>query len=626
MSDVGQGDGLAADSAAGTEARFRRGLMGLVLLGAVSQYLIQSQAYSVNPMALVPQVDAATIWEHAGRIAGGEIVGDQPYDTAPLVLWVAGALRALGGGLVAWGVFQSVLHVATAVLIALFTRGFATSLGSVEGPHQGMRSIATSAGLLAGALFLVLDEPAASTSRVLSASLQLFLASSLLLLLRPKPPVASASALRDRLGAGAVLGLFCLAYPPMMAGVPMLALWVYFTSGKNVREALALVGAAGLAILPATIHNVRASGELIPISAQAGLTFYHGNNSEADGTIAPVGVVNNKGEQAADSLNQARAVLGPDAGWKDASNYWMGKGLEWWGEAPGAAAKLAFVKLWYALSGQRYGDVYQPWRERDDGVASRLWLAPLPLAWLMPLALVALLRLLWVRTGRANAVPLAVMVVVPIAVVVAFFYTPRYRMPSAAAVVPLVAMLVASLAVEAKTSGRARASVLAGLALLVGAASGTLNRWGGFDVDATGIHELRFYERMASASGRLDRHGNGARYLEKVLRLDPANDENRGRLFDLVWYLAASSEAAERDPAAALEVTENLIAEFGPAPPLLDVRGTAKAALGDFTGALQDVEAALAAMAPGDPARVEIEQRQVLFAGGRVFELRPLNQ
>ncbi|QDV05461.1 hypothetical protein Poly30_09590 [Planctomycetes bacterium Poly30] len=601
------------------EARFRRGLMGLVALGALGQFLIQSQAFGVNPMALVPQVDAATIWEQAGEIAGGTFVDDKPYDTAPLVLWVAGAVRALGGGLVAWGVLQSVLHLITAVLIALTTRSHAARAGAALAGSTG-------AGLLAGALFLLLDEPAASTSRVLSGTLQLFLASGLLYLLRPR-----GSGDESRLaGAGAliglVLGLLCLAYPPMLAGIPFLGAWIYLASGRSARSALVMVGGAALAILPATLHNVKASGELIPISAQAGLTFYHGNNASADGTIAPVGVVNDKGEQALDSLRQARAQLGDSAGWKDASRYWMGQGLDWWAEHPGAGAKLALTKLWYAISGQRYGDVYQPWRERADGVASRLWLAPLPLAWLLPLALVGLFTLLRDRSTRMAVLPLFLLVVVPIAVVVVFFYTPRYRLPVAAAALPLVAVLVARLSAGRGSGQPARGAALAGVALLIGVSSGFVNRRVGFDLDPNASHEVRFLERMAAASGRIDRHGDGARYLEKIFQLDPESAENRGRLLDLLWYLAASTDPTVAEPAVSMEIVERLIAEFGPVPGLLDLRATAKAGMGDFRGALEDEDAALATLGPADPSRSEIEQRRALYAAGRKFELPSLEE
>ncbi len=604
---------------------FRRGLMGLVLLGGISQVLIQTQAFTGNPMVLMPQVDAMVIWQHAGAIAEGEAPGDRPFDTAPLILWLTGALRALGGGLAAWGVLQSIMHVATAVLLAMATRSFANHFqgrgaqASEEAADPASMALGGpgSIGLVAGALFLLLDEPAASTSRVLSGSLQLVLGAALMLVLVPRPEGLD---VKRAAIAGVLLGLLCLAYPPMMVGIPLLGLWIFFQSGRGVREAGLFVGAAVLSIAPATLHNHRATGELIPISAQAGLTFYHGNNASADGTIAPVGVVNDKEAQAMDSLVQARAALGESAGWKDASSYWMGKGLDWWRENPAAGVKLAFTKLWYGISGQRYGDVYQPWRERDAGVASRLWLAPLPIAWIVPAALVMLFLLLRASATRFASVPLLVFVVVPLAVVVAFFYTPRYRMAGVVAFVPLGAMALGTILAKSHTAQDRRRTVLLGLALAVGAMSGLVNRGLGFDTDTKGMHSVRFLEAMAAANGALDRHGDGARYLHQLVQLDPENGENRGRLLEICWYLAATTKTEELDPAAALEIAEALVAQFGPAPGLLDLRGTAKAALGDFEGAAQDAGQALQGHPPGDPTRVEIEQRQALFAARRPFK------
>ena len=62
----------------------RLGLLGLVALGALSQLLIQTQAYGGNPVVLVPSSDAAVLWERAGEIAGGAVVDHMPLDTAPL--------------------------------------------------------------------------------------------------------------------------------------------------------------------------------------------------------------------------------------------------------------------------------------------------------------------------------------------------------------------------------------------------------------------------------------------------------------------------------------------------------------------------------------------------------------
>ena len=77
--------------------------------------------------------------------------------------------------------------------------------------------------------------------------------------------------------------------------------------------------------------------------------------------------------------------------------------------------------------------------ERRDGVATRLWLAPLSLAWVLPAGLWAVSC--WLRRrGLRSAGPWLLVVGVPLAVCVAFWYTPRYRLPASAGLLPLAAL------------------------------------------------------------------------------------------------------------------------------------------------------------------------------------------
>lgn len=616
------------------DARFRRGLAGLALFGAVSQVLIQTQAFGGNPMVLVPQVDAAVLWSRAGEIAAGDVIGAAPYDTAPLLLWATAITRALGGGLAALGAFQSLLLVATSIVIARTARSLARRVAAADGD-----SSSAAVGLLAGALFLLLDEPAAGTSRVLAGTLQLFVVSLLLSTL-----VSGLDDLTARRAGviGLLTGLAALAFPPFLGLVPVLALWIWLRSSRTWRCSGVFLAASVLAIAPATIHNVIGCGEPITISAQAGLTFYHGNNEHADGTFAAVGVVNSKEDQALDSLARARIALGDDeADWRDASRYWFGQGLEWWGDEPGHATKIAARKLWYALSGRHYGDVYQPWMERDDGVASRLWLAPVPLAWIVPVALMALFGLVR-RIGFSTAFPWLLLLVVPFAVCVVFWYTPRYRLPAAVVLVPLAALALGRMA----RGGRGAVSLA--VAAMLGIGSGFLNRAIGFDEDP--LHARRHAARMAAAYGELEMHDEGLAYLRRDMELAPEDAEatNRvvllllslGRDADaaltiedappavrdlpgarsrLAWIRASSADADARDGEAALRLAEGLIAELGPDPGLLDLRAAARARVGDHEGAAYDARAAISALTQEGPLRTSIEGRLALYEAGQPY-------
>ncbi|MEM9379555.1 MAG: hypothetical protein AAGB93_06340 [Planctomycetota bacterium] len=634
--------GASTASDSGERARFRRGLIGLAALGVVSQALIQTEAFGGNPMVLVPQVDAAVVWDRAGEIAAGDLVGDRPFESAPLLLWITALVRVCDGGLAALGALQSILLVATALLVARVARTLAQVVEG--GASAGRGSIGPGAvGLFAGALFLLLEEPAAGTSRVLAGTLQLFVTSLLLdrLLAFDAAPSSSRAAL-----AGAAAGLSALAFPPFVGLLPLLAVWAYLVAGRAVGAAAALVGAGVLAIAPATLHNLAACGEPITISSQAGLTFFHGNNPLANGTFVADGVVNSKEEQALDSLQQARTALGdPDAGWRAASRYWFGRGLEWWADEPVHATGVAAVKSWYALSGRHYGDVYQPWLERRDGVARRLWLAPVPLAWILPVALVALFGL--VRTvGLRAATPWLLVVLVPLAVCVVFWYTPRYRLPATAALVPLAAVAVG------RMFGGGRASVTLGVAVVLGLGTGPLNHAIGFDEDP--LHERRHAARMAKAFGTLELHDDGLRYLRRDVELAPDDAEAQGRVVQLLlflgrdveaieaihgapeavrslagprallaWTLATSADAEARDGVEALALAEDLVSELGRAPELLDTRAAARARTGDFDGAADDARAALTALTADDPLRKEVEDRLVLFEAGRPYTQVP---
>lgn len=620
--------------------RFQRGLLLLVALAAMAQLLIGAESFSQNPMVLVPQVDAAVVWAHAGAVSGGQLVAEAPFDTAPLMVWWAALVRFLGGGLGALAACQVVLYLITLVLIGRITRRLAATVGSPR--------FASWVGWLGAALFLLLDEPAAATNRVLAGSLQLALTVGLLDALTATEVRAGRSASSRRAAViGVLTGLCCLAFPPYLALLPLVPLWLFAGGAGGQRAALVAALLSISAIAPATIHNWKASGEFIPISSQAGLTFYHGNNPAADGTLAAVGVVNSKEEQALDSLVKARLALEDEtAGWNEASRYWLGQGLEWWRAEPDRALYVAGVKLWYTLTGRHYGDVYQPWMERRDGVATRLWLAPLSLAWLLPAGLWTLL-VLGRRKGLRIAGPYLLVVAVPLVVCIVFWYTPRYRLPASAGLLPL-----AALAAGHVVRDRARAWP-ALLALVAGGLFSAVNGATGFDQHD--LHERRHAARMASSFGQLERHEEGLRFLRQDLALAPGDLEATSRVVMLLlfmgrdveamdtitgapaavqamagprmvlaWTRATSASPGARDGVEALSLAQALIDDLGPDAERLDTRAAARARTGDFPGAVADAELALAALTAGDAMRSEIEARLALYRSGSPYT-QPMN-
>ncbi|MEZ6018406.1 MAG: tetratricopeptide repeat protein [Planctomycetota bacterium] len=617
---------------------FRRGLAALIGYGALSQAFLLSGAFRANPYALAPVLDAKHYWDWAGRIASGALVSETPFYSAPLYPYLVGLVRALGGGLVAVAVGNALLLIGAACLVALV----------------GRRIVGGGAGAFAG--MLVLWSCGLETAYVLAGPLQLFCVA--LVLERGTAPERGAPR-RKAWTFGAALGALTLAWPAMLPGVFVLALfsaWLFRVQARgNVRAALWLgaqqLGAALLVIAPATLHNFVASGEWITVSAHGGITFWHGNNPLAEGVLAISEVENTKDTYHLDALRRAREALGPDAGWSQTSRFFFEKGLAWWGADPVHASGVALKKLWYTLSSRVYGDVNLVSLEVRDGLVPYHWFAPLPVAWFTPLGLAAALALAW-RRPRVY-VPVALLVALPCVVCVVFWYSPRYRLP---AVPGLALASAAALGALARGGLRpsASASVLALAAL--GVCSGALNRWVGFD--APGKLERLHLERTAASLGGLGEHARAADLMARATALEPNDADLRQRTYLLLralgreleavalldaappetqrdpkfraafaWLLATSPVDEARDGARALALIDEVLAEVQPAdgqvngqvngqvggqapdPAFLDVQAAAFAELRRFPAALEALDRALQWTRAGDPRRAGMSAR-----------------
>lgn len=425
-------------------------LAALLGVGIVSQALIVSQQLAADPLALVPVNDALVYWQLAGDIAAGRLVGSTPFLSAPLYPYVLGILRALGCGLAAVCVLQAALHVATTGLL----------FRAVD------RRFGFAAGLAGAAIYLALLEPAYYTSRILSCTLQLFLVVLLWARMnaaRERPGIGSA------IGLGVVAGLCALANPTMLAAVPLIALWTAWISGW--KRAGLVAALAVITVAPATLHNWLACHELVPISAQGGVTFFQGNAPGAQGTYQAIeGIAEGRMRQNQDARALARAET--DGSWSATSAHYFREGFDTWRDDPGAALRLAGRKLRYFVTGRNYGDIYVPALEVEDGMASRLALAPIESAWLV---LPALLMLGFLLRDPRRSFPEALLVLVPLLTVVMFWYSPRYRIPA----VPILAIL-AGLSITQIASARARFVAIAS-AWILSIASGAWNARTGFD-------------------------------------------------------------------------------------------------------------------------------------------------
>lgn len=455
-------------------ARRRSDPVGVLLvllcgLALWAQALALGDARDLNPFSMQPINDAAVYWEWAGRIAGGRLVGDEPFLSSPLYPYLAGLVRGLGGHLTDLYYVQVALYLATGLVLYRIAR---LRFVDPERPSRWRRI-----GIVAVALHFLLAEPAFTTGRVLNGTLQVFTVALLWeRMLAPRRFAVGGAAL-----LGLVLGMAVLANASMLVAVPLVVVWVAnggVRAGRGFAPAGATLAAAALAIAPATLHNWKASGELIPVSAQAGVTFFHGNAPGATGTYRPIeGVSSDRLRQNVDARELVRAET--DGSWKATSRVYLARGLAWWRAEPLEALRVAGVKAWLFFTGRNYGDIYVPALEAESGFAPHAWQAPLPLAWILPAALLALFL---VRREPGCTFPERLLAALPFGLVVAFWYSPRYRLPvePVACVLAAYALLEVARVRTGSSRGTGRALACAA-AFALGIATGPLNRALGVD-------------------------------------------------------------------------------------------------------------------------------------------------
>ncbi len=477
----------------------------LLLLAAdlAAQVWTLQAGWRANPFLRMPQSDAQEYWDWAARIAAGEWIGPTPFFSAPLYPYVLGAVRALGGGLLTVFGIQIALRTLTAWLLYRF--------GAARLGGAGL-------GLAAAGTFLALGEPAFFAMRVLNSSLQLFLLAALLLAAH----AADAQRTRGRLACvGALLGLNVLANPTMLLMALVLPLWLGWRSRAGLRAAAWTAAVAALFIAPASAHNWLATRhspggpELILVSAQSGVTYAHGNSAAAVGHYAPVpGVATERIRQNESAYELAKAATGKE-GWKNVNSYFFRLGLDWNLSHPAEALLLHARKTAYLFCGRHYSDIASAtWECRDPSFPRPVpWPGGgLPTGWLLVPALVGAAFL--AARQRASAVPAVFLLLLPMAVVVIFWYSPRYRLP-----VAVPASLLAPYALVALGRWRPRAvgAAAAALTLAVPLGAEAALRARGFD-DAS-LYQAEYEMHLGEALMNLGAAGPAYDRFENSLVL-----------------------------------------------------------------------------------------------------------
>ncbi len=234
--------------------------------------------------------------------------------------------------------------------------------------------------------------------------------------------------------AGAVLGIGALVRPNVLLVLVVAAGWMgWIARARRVRllpSALALLAAAAVSILPATVRNARVTGEFVLISSNSGINLFMGNHPQATGFVSSslpgygdfrtcydYPAIARKVE-----LEQRRKLTDPEI-----SSFFTRKALAFVRDDPGAflilLAKKAF--LFWGPDEISHNKVESLDRESSAVLRHLPWGFPPLLAG----ALVGLALLAFDRQRRELAVLVALFTAAWFLSILPFFAAERYRAP-----------------------------------------------------------------------------------------------------------------------------------------------------------------------------------------------------
>jgi tetratricopeptide (TPR) repeat protein len=305
------------------DRRFGR-ILVLVIAGAAAVRALHlwEQARSL-PLLFHPVLDARLYHRWAASLAAGDPGPSAPFYHAPgYPEMLALVYGVFGANPVAGIVAQSILGVATTVLVALLAR----------------RLFGTATAVTAAVLFAAYGPVYFFEAKLLAATVSVFL-SMLVVTLAVQAETTSGGAggsrgMLQRWGAPALLGLAAGVLAVVranlaLAGIMLAAVFAVRAARGTLprRVPLVMAGAAVIAVLPTAVQNL-AQGTVAPVATNGGFNFYSGNVRGAQGIYTDVGgmsgVIRTQ-EAEADSL--VRADLGRTLPAGAASRYWFRRGL-----------------------------------------------------------------------------------------------------------------------------------------------------------------------------------------------------------------------------------------------------------------------------------------------------------
>jgi len=236
---------------------------------------------------------------------------------------------------------------------------------------------------------------------------------------------------------GLFIGLSALTKPNTLLLLVFLTIWLIATGRKHflntLGKASVLMLMAALVILPVTLRNWLVGGDAALISTNGAMTFVHGNNPSAVGTLAlPQGFSGNIETQKKEEIEVASSLSGRPMTHREARHYWFTSSLKFLLNHPRFTSRLELLKLWRMIGNYEYADNYN--MHYDENPVR--YFMPLPFALLFSLATWGMLKSGW---GSAEEQVYGIFLLVPFMTMMIFYMTSRYRFPA----VPILTIFAA---------------------------------------------------------------------------------------------------------------------------------------------------------------------------------------
>ena len=198
--------------------------------------------------------------------------------------------------------------------------------------------------------------------------------------------------------------------------------WIRIDQKKAMQIVFIILGTIA-AILPATVHNYAAERQFIPISSNAGVNLYIGNNPQSSPFYEVPPDINMSGDMMGKAA--ATRAAGKELGSSEISGYWKNRALTWIRSDPFHFLKLFASRIYHFWGWGEPEQVYSM-KEMSGLIPGLKW----PLfhyGVLSPLALTGVILGL-IRARRRKILP-SLFIFSWMFSLAPFFITARYRIP-----------------------------------------------------------------------------------------------------------------------------------------------------------------------------------------------------